>query len=100
MKFYSEITKQLYDSEEQLKNGERSVAEEKAKKEALKREQENRKKEIIDLFINRDEINKQIKELAEKYCKDYGVLEFDEPNIKSFDLFTDLSRLVFNNFLS
>lgn len=69
MKFYSELTRQLYDSEEKLLKAEEVVKEEENKKQKLKLEKENRKSEV-------DKAYEKFVELRTKYVQDYGIYVF------------------------
>ena len=76
MKFYSEITKQLYDSENQLKLAEEKVkkaeaeklAAEKAKKEA----RATRAKEVEKALKDANEAQEKAIQLLKDFTKDYG----------------------------
>ena len=76
MKFYSEITKQLYDSENQLKLAEEKIkkaeaeklAAEKAKKEA----RATRAKEVEKALKDANEAQEKAIQLLKDFTKDYG----------------------------
>lgn len=83
MKFYSEITKQLYDDEKALAKAEQEVAdkkaaEEKARKEAeakkasLKADREKRAKEVEDAFKVASGAQENASKLLNAFVKDYG----------------------------
>ena len=96
MKYYSEVTKQLYDNEETCKKAEVAV-QEKEKLEKLKKEQEaaNRKVAAEKVEAARKayvEAQKNYKNVLSDFCKQYGAYhtslsskDFDDWSI--FDLF-------------
>ena len=76
MKFYSEVTKKLYDSEDELKSAETSlVAKKKAEEEAalkLKEERKARSKDVEDARKAYIDAKKNYYNVLDKFCKDYG----------------------------
>lgn len=65
MKYYSEQTKKLYDSQEELNNAEKAFEEKKAVELKKKEERATRAKEVEDAY------DKYV-ELLDKFIKDYG----------------------------
>ena len=65
MKFYSDITKNLYDTQEELTKAEKAEADKKAKAEIAQKERSTRAKEVEAAYKNANE-------LMEKFIKDYG----------------------------
>ena len=76
MKYYSEITKNHYDTEKQCLDAEATAIakanEEKAKLEALKKERADRAKEVEDALKAANEAEKHAHELLTKFVNDYG----------------------------
>ena len=65
MKYYSEVTKQLYDSEDSLKEAEQTALDEQNKQKQLKEERQKRAKEVEEAFS-------KAYELRAKFIEDYG----------------------------
>lgn len=66
MKFYSEITRKIYETEEELKQAEQAVADEKAKREAAAKEKKADAAKVEKAFKERNAARRQYnKELAE-----------------------------------
>lgn len=87
MKYYSELTKKIYDTEEELNAAEelvrkeREAAEAKRKAEeekrlALKAQRAERAKEIEDLIKQRTDLQKQINTKINDFVKDYGAYHY------------------------
>ena len=72
MKYYSDETKLLYNTEEDLIAAEKAVAIQKQKQEQLKKEKSTRAKEVEDAFKAVDEAQKHAYELLNAFTKDYG----------------------------
>lgn len=65
MKFYSELTKQLYDSEKDLKTAEIEVTKQKA-------DRAERAKEVTEALKAANEASKKANKLLNEFVKDYG----------------------------
>lgn len=83
MKYYSDVTKRLYDTAEELNKAETAVIKaEQERKAALEKKQAEQAKlkeqraaraqEITDAIKARDEAQKKVNELVNKFVKDYG----------------------------
>lgn len=72
MKFYSEKTEQLYDSEAELKQAESQLEELQKKEEEKKQARAARAKEVEDAFKAVNEAQKKANELLVAFTKDYG----------------------------
>ena len=72
MKYYSEITKILYDTPEQLREGEKKAAEKKAAEELKAKERGNRAKEVEAAYKAINEAREKYEELRNKFIEDYG----------------------------
>jgi predicted nucleic acid-binding Zn-ribbon protein len=81
MKYYSEVTKQMYDTEQALLAAEQKVkeAEEKvaAEKRRLKEEKAARTKEMNQAFDDLAAARNRVNELLLKYTQDYGYFSSD-----------------------
>lgn len=84
MKFYSEITKKLYDTSKELKEAEAEFREKEEEKERMKSQRAERAKEVEDAY-------KKANDLLEAFIKDYGSFHKtyteDSPFKSIFDLF-------------
>lgn len=95
MKFYSEITQRLYDSEADLKKAEKEKQEAelaaKRKKEELAQNRKARAKEVEDAMKEAIEAQKKYKTLLNEFCKEYGAFHYswngDESLIDLFNWF-------------
>ena len=65
MKFYSDITKSLYDTQDELVKAEKVEADKKAQAELKQKERSVRAKEVEDAY-------KEANDLMDKFIKDYG----------------------------
>jgi len=97
MKYYSEVTKKMYDSVNDLESAEKTlVAKQKAEEEAalkLKEERKLRSKEVEDARKAAADANKHYRDLLAKFCKDYGAYH---ASYKSDDI-DDIFDLFFSN---
>lgn len=65
MKYYSELTKQLYDTKEDLQKAEVEITKSKA-------DRAERAKEVTEAIKAANEANRKANKLLEKFVKDYG----------------------------
>ena len=65
MKFYSELTKELYDSEKELKEAEIEVTKQKA-------DRAERAKEVTEALKAATEASKKAEKLLQDFVRDYG----------------------------
>lgn len=72
MKYYSEITKKLYDSSEALAKAEHELDEKKKAKEQLAQQREKRAKEVEDAFKAVQTAQEHAQELLKNFTSDYG----------------------------
>ena len=76
MKYYSEVLRKTYDSEDECIKAEKDyndkVAAEKVKQEKLTTERKARAKEVEDAYTAIVEAQKHYKELRNAFIKDYG----------------------------
>lgn len=72
MKYYSDETKKLYDTEEALKAAEKAVIEARKEKEKLKEQRSARAKEVEDAFKAVEQAQAHAYELLNAFTKDYG----------------------------
>lgn len=111
MKFYSEITKQLYDDEKTLAKAEQEIADKKAAKEkarkeaevkkaSLKADREKRAKEVEDAFKVANTAQDNANKLLNAFVKDYGsfhmTMKKDTPSL--FDSYSNLFDFMLNGF--
>lgn len=93
MKYYSEETKKLYDSEEELAKAEEVVKEAREKREQLLKEKKEqraaRAKEVEDAFKEAKEAADKANKLLSEFCKDYGSFHttLKDPFRNIFDMF-------------
>lgn len=87
MKYYSEVTKQMYDTEQDLLAAEQKIkeAEEKVaeKKRRLKEEKAARTKEMNQAFDDLAAARKRVNDLLLKYTQDYGYFSSDNGDLKA-----------------
>ena len=72
MKFYSEVTKQLYDNEKDLIKAEEKIAAEEQAKKAKDAEKGKRAKEVEAAYKASVEAQNKFNELKNKFIEDYG----------------------------
>ena len=76
MKYYSEMTDKVYETQEECEKAEEAlVAKKKAEEEkqlALKNERETRSKAVVDAFKKAREAEMEAKRLMKEFVKDYG----------------------------
>lgn len=72
MKYYSEVTKHLYDTQKELDQAEAKVAETKAAEERKSKERATRAKEVQEAYKAILEAQKKYTELRNAFVKDYG----------------------------
>ena len=84
MKYYSEITKKLYDTEEEIKKAEENLKKMEAIKEAQekkkKAERATRAKEVEDAFKAATEAKNKANKLLSDFAKDYGYFHMSYTN--------------------
>lgn len=86
MKYFSEITNSVYDTEQELIEAEELVAKEEEKKEIAKKERADRAKEIDEAIKVAAEAQKKVDELIDEFVRDYGSYHatFKDTNFKPF----------------
>lgn len=100
MKYYSDITKKLYDSEKELMAAEQKQKQLDVEKElaAQKKEEERkalmeqRKARAAEIDAARKDMEaaqQKYRELVEKFCKDYGAYHYTSSNWNDFPKFLD-----------
>nr|DAU15600.1 MAG TPA: hypothetical protein [Caudoviricetes sp.] len=76
MKYYSEMTNEVYETKEECEKVEKAlVAKKQAEEEkqlALKNEREARSKEVVEAFKEAREAETKAQKLLNKFVKDYG----------------------------
>jgi len=72
MKYYSEITKQLYDSQDELYKAEHADEIKKAEEKKKSEERARRAKEVEDAISAADAAHKAAQEKLNAFIKDYG----------------------------
>lgn len=99
MKYYSEVTKKLYDTERQLAAAEADVIKQQAEAEEKKKARAARAKEVEDALKAVTEAQRHYTELKNKFIEDYGSfhvsLSEKTPVTKSGDI-NSLIDLLFN----
>lgn len=100
MKYYSELTKKIYDCESDLIADEESVVKAKEEKEAkakqLKEERANRAKAVEDAYKLANEKQAEADKLMREFIKDYGSFHTTVKDVKPS--FTSLIDYFFGNF--
>lgn len=94
MKFYSDVTKQLYESERELRKAEAVAEKEKQALEEKKAEKAKRAKEIEVAFERVEQARKDANELVNTFIKDYG--SFHSTIKTSKTLYPDLWSWLFD----
>lgn len=95
MKYYSEVTNKLYESEKDLLNAEKNVKEMKEAKEKkdqkMREERAARAKEVEEALAAAREANSKATKLLSDFTKDYGQFHMSlrpsEDNRKAFNVF-------------
>ncbi len=83
MKYYSDVTKKLYETAEELNKAETAIvkaeqerkaalAKKQAEQAKLKEQRAARAQEVTEAIRVRDEAQKKVNELVNKFVKDYG----------------------------
>ena len=72
MKYFSEITNSVYDTEQELIEAEELVEKEEEKKKIAKAERAEREKEIEEAIRDAAEAQKKVNELIDAFVADYG----------------------------
>lgn len=90
MKFYSELTKKLYDTQEDLREAEVALTKSKA-------DRAERAKEVEKALKEANEANKKANKLLQEFVKDYGSFKttIKDENVDANSMFWD----VFDKFL-
>ena len=90
MKFYSELTKKLYDTQEDLQKAEIEVTKSKA-------DRAERAKEVEKALKEANEASKKANKLLQEFVKDYGSFKttIKDENVDANSIFWD----VFDKFL-
>lgn len=91
MKYYSEETKKVYDTEEELRKAEAKLDEARLEQQAKKEQRAARAKEVEDAFIEAGKARENAHKLLTEFCKDYGSFHttLKEPFSNIFNLFWD-----------
>ena len=99
MKFYSEITKQFYDSADicalEEKSAKEKIEKQEAEKKALTEVKAARAKEVTEAYKAVREAQKNYDKLRNKFVQDYGYfhMSFTDPDEKTpFSFFEDIFR--------
>ena len=81
MKYYSEMTSEVYETKEECEKAEEAlIAKQKAEKEkqlALKNERETRSKAVVDAFRKAREVEAEAQKLLKELVKDYGSVPYE-----------------------
>ena len=102
MKYYSEITKNLYDSQDVLVEAENKIKIERIKKEAAEREAKearaNDAKKVDEAWKNLTEARKAYQEALTEFCKKHGayhktLTEKDLPDSSFSNIFYNFKTL-------
>lgn len=72
MKYYSEVTKKVYDTPEALNEAEEVVVKEYKEKEKKLTERAERAKEVENAFMEAQAARKKADDLLSEFCRDYG----------------------------
>lgn len=72
MKYYSDVTKKFYNDVKVLEADEAAVAKQQEQQAEPKEQRAARAKEITQAIKERDEAQKKVNELLNKFVKDYG----------------------------
>lgn len=88
LKYYSDLTQKVYDTEEELTKAEAEVTNKKNAREA-------RAKEVEEAFEAAHEANAHARELLEAFCKDYGRYHKTFTKASDLDPFFDFFHNLF-----
>jgi len=80
MKYYSDVTKKIYETEDELTKAELAVDEKKSQREA-------RAKEVETAINEAKEANKKAYDCLSAFCHDYGAYHTSISNVDNFDPF-------------
>ena len=98
MKYYSEILKKAFDTEKACITAEKDyfakMDEEKARKEKLSKQRENRAKAIEELFAKRADIDKEIKVALDEFYKDYGSFHISLTSNSPLNIFDEIFNIL------
>lgn len=72
MKYFSEVTNKVYDTEDELKKAELEVSEEQKKKEVAKKERAAAAKDVEDAYKAVAEASRNAEKTLQKFCDKYG----------------------------
>jgi len=89
MRYYSDQTKQLYDSEAALVKAEKELEEVQKKEEEKKQARTARAKEVEDAFKAANDARKHAQDLLEAFTKDYGSFHMTFKDKVNFPFFFD-----------
>ena len=97
MKYFSEITEKVYDTQEELETAEKEVLDEqKAQEEKLTKRAE-RAKEVEAAYAKAAEEKEQADELLNEFLKDYGSFHTTvKKPVKKINIFDDWFNSFFN----
>lgn len=97
MKFYSDVTRKLYDTEEALHEAETAVKckeeEERLAREHYEQEKEARTKVLNAAYEAKKKAEKDYEALLKDYCKDYGHASISDKEYH--DSLNELMNLIF-----
>ena len=99
MKYYSEVTKKLYDTEKDLANAEAAVIKAQADEEERNKVRTTRAKEVEDAYRSVLEARQHYAELKNKFIEDYGSFHMsikDKTPVEDWDSVNKLIDLFFN----
>ena len=85
MKYYSEVTKKMYDTEDALKTAEAAEAKKKAEADLKSQQRASRAKEVEDAFKAAQAAFDKYTELRNKFVEDYGSyhMSYTKPVLKN-----------------
>lgn len=88
LKFYSDLTKQVYETQEECEKAEKALAEK-------KNARETRAKEVEEAVAAAHEATTHAREVLSQFCKDYGSYHTTIKSLSDFDPFEWLHDLFF-----
>lgn len=94
MKFYSEVTKKLYDTEKELVNAEAALIKAQADEEEKKKVRATRAKEVEDAYKTLIAAQQHYTELKNKFIEDYGSFHMSIKEKTPVSDLSDINKLI------
>ena len=97
MKYFSEITKKVYNTPEELETAEKEVLDEQKAQEEKSAKRAERAKEVEEAYAKAADVEEQADKLLNEFLKDYGSFHTTlKKPIKRINIFDDWFNSFFN----